>query len=95
MSKFHRRYFLWLISLLLESNFALWNTLLTLRDHNSERRALNPDLWDKHEVRVAHFVVNICKMVPNEALVFTIMGILATNSAHLDLDEGYGQGKHP
>ena len=78
--------------ILLESNSSLWKTLLTLRDHNSERRALNPDLWDKHEVRVAHFVVNICKMAPNEDIVFKIMGILATNSAHLDLNEGYGQG---
>ena len=33
-------------------------------------------------------------MAPNEDIVIKIMGILATNSAHLDLehDEGYGQG---
>ena len=77
-----------------DSNPSLWKAILTLRDHNSERRALNPDLWSKHEKPVASFVVNICKMAPNEDIVIKIMGILATNSAHLDLeqDEGYGQG---
>ena len=75
-----------------ESNPSLWKAILTLRDHNSERRALNPDLWAKHEKPVANFVVNTCKMAPNEDIVIKIMGILATNSAHLDLEHGYGQG---
>ena len=79
------------ISFFAESDSSLWNTLLTLRDHNSERRALNPDLWDKHDVPVAVFVAKVCKMAPNEDFVLKIMGILATNSANLDLEEGFGQ----
>ena len=35
--------------------------------------------------RVGHFVVNVCKMAVNVEMVHRVMGILATNSANLDL----------
>ena len=64
---------------------SLSESLFTLRDHNVERYNYDPDLWAKYEDRVAHFLVNVCKMAPNVEMVHRVMGILATNSANLGL----------
>lgn len=64
-----------------------------MRDHNVERRRSDPDLWAKHEDRVGHFLVNVCKMASNVEMVHRAMGILATNSANLDFPtDEYGKG---
>ena len=66
-----------------------------MRDHNADRRQADPNLWrEKQEEKVASFVVNVCKMASNYDLVHRVMGILATNSANLDLPAGaeFGMG---
>ena len=63
-----------------------------MRDHNVERRSENPNLWrESQEEKVAEFLVNICKIPTDIAEVHRVMGILATNSANLDLQEGFGK----
>ena len=77
------------------SSPGLWESVLTLRDHNADRRQADPNLWrEKQEEKVASFVVNVCKMASNYDLVHRVMGILATNSANLDLPAGaeFGMG---
>ena len=77
------------------TNPVLWESVLTLRDHNVERRHENPNLWrESQEAKVATFVVNVCNIpgVESIAEVHRVMGILATNSANLDLQEGFGKG---
>ena len=83
-----------MLVLLLDENPVVRRSLFTLRDHNVERRRADPDLWREHEDRVAHFLVNVCKMAPNVEMAHRIMGILATNSANLDFasSDGYGKG---
>ena len=70
-----------------DKNTSLSKALFTLRDHNVERYNYDPDLWAKYEDRVAHFLVNVCKMAPNVKMVHRVMGILATNSANLNLPD--------
>ena len=84
-----------------DTNPTLWESILTLRDHNADRRQADPNLWrESQEAKVVAFVVNVCKMVVGfptkekaQDLVHCVMGILATNSANLDLpSEGFGSG---
>ena len=72
-------------------NPGLCQSLSTLRDHNKERKSFDPDLWAQHEEKVAHFILNVCKMDTNVEKIHRAMGILKTNSANLDLPEGYGE----
>ena len=44
-----------------EEDSQLSQVLFTLRDHNAERKAHDPDLWAKREEKVAHFLANVCK----------------------------------